>query len=170
MHRFFLIVALITQAAPTVDIPLAARQTNWIGEDNTGSCVHASMVSLLRWQGRPNTANRWMATYGGGENPDRLKQRFDREGVRFAQTLEGDETFLAWAIRTRRGCGVTVHEGTHMVDLIDLTDEEAVLLDNNNVGRLIRMPRDEFLAEWHASHGWAVAPVYTPAAPSPVYE
>ena len=32
---------------PTVNVPAALRQSNWIGNQGQGSCVHATMISLL---------------------------------------------------------------------------------------------------------------------------
>ena len=93
---------------PTVNLPVSLRQSNWLGNKNEGSCVHATMISLLRWQGRPNTADYWRQNYGDGEWPEDLAGKFDREGVRYAYITNGDPEFLAWACSTRRGCGVTV--------------------------------------------------------------
>ena len=38
---------------PTVNLPISLRQSNWLGNKNEGSCVHATMISLLRWQESP---------------------------------------------------------------------------------------------------------------------
>ena len=48
---------------PTVNLPLELRQENWIGDQGQGSCVHATLVSLFRWQGRYATANHWAVTF-----------------------------------------------------------------------------------------------------------
>jgi hypothetical protein len=40
-----------TAERPTVNVPVALRQANWTS-NGSGSCVHATMISLLRWQGR----------------------------------------------------------------------------------------------------------------------
>lgn len=152
---------------PTVNLPLALRQSNWIGNQREGSCVHATMISLLRWQGRYNTADYWRRTYGNGEEPDDLAAKLDREKVRYAYVTNGDVKFLEWACRTRRGCGITVMGGAHMVALVHLDSQWAAILNNNNVSRFIWVPRATLIAEWKASYGWAVTPVYTPAAPLP---
>ena len=152
---------------PIVNIPMALRQENWIGNRREGSCVHASMISLLHWQGRYNKANKWRRMYANGEWPKGLASKFDREGVRYAYTDKGDVKFIEWACRTRRGCGITIMGGAHMVSLVHLDTNWACLLDNNNVSRYRWVPRAMLIAEWKASHGWAVTPVYTPAAPLP---
>ena len=152
---------------PTVNIPPALRQSNWRGSRGEGSCVHATMISLLRWQGRHTTADHWRRTYGNGEWPDDMAAKFDREGVRYAYTEKGDVRFLEWACRTRRGCGITVMGGAHMVALVHLDEKWAAILDNNNVEKFIWVPRETLIAEWKASYGWAVTPIYAPAAPLP---
>jgi hypothetical protein len=82
-------------------------------------------------------------------------------------TTSGDVAFLEWACRTRRGCGIAVKGGKHMVALVHLDSQWAAILDNNNVSKFIWVPRKTLLAEWHASHGWAVVPIYSPSAPVP---
>ena len=152
---------------PTVNVPEVLRQRNWIGDQGMGSCVHASMISLLRWQYRLKTADHWRQTYGDGEQPEDLAAKFDREGIRYAYVTNGDVRFLEWACRTRRGCGITVMGGAHMVALVHLDDKWAAILDNNNVENFIWVPRETLIAEWKASYGWAVTPIYAPAAPLP---
>lgn len=152
---------------PTVNVPLVLRQSNWRGNQGEGSCVHAAMMSLLRWQGRYNTANDWGRKYGNGEWPEGLQGKFDRNGIRYAYVTNGDVGFLEWACSTRRGCGITVDGGEHMVALVHLDSKWAALLDNNNVNSFIWVPRETLIAEWKASYGWAVVPIYTPAAPLP---
>jgi hypothetical protein len=158
---------MATDERPVVNVPQDMRQSNWLGSRGEGSCVHATMISLLRWQGRLGMADHWRQTYGNGEGPDNLAAKFDREGVRYAYVTNGDVGFLTWACRTRRGCGITVRGGAHMVALVHLDAEWAGLLDNNSVSKIIWVPRDTLIAEWRASNGWAVVPVYTPAAPLP---
>ncbi len=148
---------------PTVNIPLVLRQSNWGG----GSCVHACMVSLFRWQARYNTADYWRRTYIGGERSSGLKYKLDRNGIRYAYVTNGDVSFLEWACSTRRGCAITVLGGKHMVTLVHLDSKWAAILDNNSVSKFIWIPRGSLIAEWKASMGWAVTPVYTPAAPLP---
>ena len=66
-----------------------------------------------------------------------------------------------------RGRGITVMGGAHMVALVYLDDKWAALLDNNAVEKYVWVPRETLIAEWKASYGWAVTPIYTPAAPLP---
>src|ERR1035437_4265876 len=84
------IKASLAVERPTVNLPVDARQSNWLGSGGQGSCVHATMVSLFRWQGRFAMANHWRKTYGDGEGPTDLAAKFDKEGVRYAYTDTGD--------------------------------------------------------------------------------
>jgi len=152
---------------PTVNLPVLLRQANWTGNQKEGSCVHATMISLLRWQGRYHAADYWRRHYGNGEWPEDLAAKFDREGVRYAYVTNGDVRFLDWACSTRRGCGVTVMGGKHMVALVHFDAEWAGILDNNDINTITWVPRDTLVAEWQNSNGWAVAPVYNPAPPLP---
>jgi hypothetical protein len=148
---------------PIVNIPLALREQNWGG----GSCVWASTIPLLRWQGQNELADKVRKTYSGGEYPEDHNAKMEKLGIKYAYTTKGDVSFLEWALKTRRGAGVTVMGGAHMVDLVALDDKYACLLDNNHIENFIWVPRETFLAEWKSSYGWAVTPVYSPAAPLP---
>jgi len=152
---------------PAVNLPLEMRQRNWQGAQGQGSCTWATMVSLLRWQGRYYTADWVRRSCGDGEWPGDMAERLDQAHVRYAYVTNGDVRFLEWACRTRRGCGITVKGGQHMVALVHLDAKWAALLDNNAVEKYIWVPRETLIAEWKASYGWAIAPIYTPAAPLP---
>ena len=143
-----------------MNLPLEARCKNYAG----GSCVCASTISLLRWHGRDELAGALRSVCVGGQSASSLHAHLEQLGVRYAFTTSGDVAFLEWAIRTRRGCGITYYPA-HYVNLVDLTDEQATLLDNNRVGQDITVPRDEFLRRWRGYGGWATAVVYAPAAP-----
>lgn len=154
---------------PTVHVPPRWRQSNWLGPKGEGSCVHATMTTLFRAQGRYKLANYWKSHNGDGEWPSDLAAKFDKAGVRYAYTSKkGDVKFLEWAVRTHRGCGVTVRGASHMVALVHLDKKWAGLIDNNDTGHIIWVPRKTFIAEWMNSESWAITPVYTPAPPIPV--
>ena len=155
------------QERPTVNLPLVLRQSNWVGPGRQGSCVWATTISLLRWQGQYQTADWIRKNYGDGAWPGDTAAKLDRLGVRFAYVTNGDVKFLEWACRTRRGAGVTVRGGAHMVCLVHLDEKYAAILDNNSVSQFLWVPRETFIAEWKASHGWAITPVYAPCPPLP---
>jgi hypothetical protein len=150
------------ELTPVVDLPPALRTSNWGG----GSCVHASTVHLLQWQGQHELAAWWRSAYSGGEHASRLHERLEAARLRYAYTLDGDTSFLEWALRTRRGAGITYFP-SHAVNLVHLDDQWAGLLDNNRIDRVIWIPRAEFLAKWRAYGGWAWTLVYDPPPPVP---
>jgi hypothetical protein len=149
------------------NLPAAWRGANWLGLKGQGSCVHAALVHLLHWQGRHDLAEFWARNFGDGETFAGVAAKLDQAGVRWAGTTAGDEQFLAWAIRTRRGAAVVVAEGRHMVNLVGLDQTSAHILDSNAPETVATWPRDKFLSEWHRSGGWAVTPVYSPPPPRP---
>jgi hypothetical protein len=157
----------VNKEVPTVNLPVAIRQHNWLGSHQQGSCVWASTINLLRWQGHDQAADYVRQNYGDGEYPEDHAQKLDRAGIRYAYVTNGDVKFLEWCVKTRRGAGVTVMGGAHCVNLVHLDDIRAGLLDNNNPTTIIWVPRETFLAEWRASHGWAFTVVYTPCPPLP---
>lgn len=151
---------------PVVNLPLSLRQSNW-EENRQGSCCWATMISLLRWQGRPATASWIKRNYGGGEWPDQMARKLDAANIRYVYTVKGNVDFLEWATQSGRGCGITVSGGTHMVALVHLDNKWAAVLDNNNVKKYIWIPRETLLAEWEASYGWSITPVYGACPPLP---
>jgi len=181
MKRLLLVVLLIVgceapnnklhripkKERPAVNLPLSLRQHNWIGNRGEGSCVWASTITLLRWQGRYQMADWIRQHYGNGEVPDDWAEKMDRAGIRYAYVTNGDVRFLEWCIRTRRGAAVTVLGGAHCVNLVHLDGTWAALIDNNAPMNPIWIPRKRFIAEWKASYGWALTVVYAPSAPLP---
>lgn len=150
---------------PTVNLPESLRQANWVSRiSREGSCTHSTLINLFRWQGRIQTANYWRSKYSGGETPSSLLHKLDQEGIRNAATI-GDVDFLQQACDTRRGCGVTVMGGKHMVALVHLDAYHAGILDPNDPQAILYVPRDQFLSEWRNSGAFAVTPIYTPAPP-----
>ena len=153
---------------PAVYIPKRMRQENWLGPKREGSCVHAAMTNLFIAQGRFKLANWWRTHNGDGEWPSDLAPKLDAAGIKYAYTsMKGNVKFLEWAVKTHRGCGVTVRGASHMVVLVHLDKKWAGLLDSNAVDEIIWVPRKTFIAEWLNSESWAITPVYTPQPPMP---
>jgi len=156
-----------TPQGVVMDLPAELRQANWGG----GSCVHASTVSLLRWQGQYAMADWWRQQYSGGEYAWRLVQRMEAAGVRYAYTTSADVNFLEWCVRTGRGAGI-FYKPQHAINLVGLDDQYAYLLDNNytdrpeQTGVWERVPRATFERQWLGYGGVAWTLVY--AVPPPV--
>jgi hypothetical protein len=166
-YRISPAVRAVVRKLAFVDLPAAERRRNWIGDRGQGSCVHAALVHLFHWQGRHELARWWGAQYGNGETADGLAAKLDAAGISFAETRSGDEAFLDWAIRTRRGAAVVVQNGAHMVTLVGLDRDWAQILDSNSPERIQTWPRERLVRDWQAGGGWAVTPLGTPPAPSP---
>jgi hypothetical protein len=150
---------------PVMNLPLALRQANWRGRNGSGSCVHASWISCLRWQGQYAMAEWWASHYDGGENYDEMVQRLDDAGIRWAGTVgEGDVSFLEYCHRTRRGCIVT-WSPRHVVTLVHFDDKWAGVLNNNEIDHILWIPREDFVKEWKYRGSWAMTPMYVPPPP-----
>lgn len=145
---------------PTVNLEEIYREENWLGRMGEGSCVHATITMMFRWQGRFDLADFWRANHGDGEYSTALAAKLDSAGVRYAMTdREDDIAFLEWACATRRGCGVAVHNRAHMVLLVYMDEENVAILDNNFIGSFKWMPRATFLADWKSSGSWGIVPI-----------
>lgn len=158
-----LLHAIHGEEVPQMNLPPELRRRNRDG----GSCVHVSTEMLMEWQGQHELADWWASQYKGGENSSRLHKRLEAAGVRYAYTIGGgDREFLEWAIRTRRGAGIT-YWPNHAVCLVGLDESTAYVLDNNRVDRIIEIPREEFFRRWRGYGGWAWTIVYDPPPPVP---
>ena len=167
-----------TNLGVVMKLPPQYRTRNWGG----GSCVHASCVSLLRWNGLMELADWWRRTYSGGEYDTRLVQRLEAAGVRYAFAYGGDdanrdgrddgEEFLRWCIRTRRGAGI-FYKPQHSINLVGMDTRYAYLLDNNatdypeRTGSYEKVPLATFFRAWHGFGGFAWTLVYDPPPEAP---
>ncbi|MGQ0636458.1 MAG: hypothetical protein ACT4QC_17740 [Planctomycetaceae bacterium] len=150
-----------------IELPAAHRRHNWTGPKGQGSCVHAAMVHLLHWQQQHELALWWERRYGDGETADGLASKMNAARLTFAETRDGNEAFLEWAVRTRRGAATVVQSGTHMVTLVGFDQAHAFVLDSNSPQRILQKGRGEFVDEWRRAGGWAVTPLGSPPPPSP---
>lgn len=152
------------QAVAPVDLPLELRERNYKG----GSCVHASTVMILRWQGCEELAAWWRETYAHGESETGLIRKAEKAGLHYAYTSDGDEAFLDWCSSTRRGA-VIFYKPSHSICFFGWTADgrQAVLLDNNRIKEHELVDRETFIHRWRGFGGFAFTPVYSPAPPRP---
>lgn len=155
----------LASAAPlndVVDLAPSLRQRNWMGATG-GSCVHASTISLLRWQGLDDVADEWRKRYSGGEGPGPHCQKLASMGLKYVVTTDGDWSLIEWACATRRGCGVGL-KAAHCIDVVGLEGDTVITMDNNHPQKFDRLTRAEFKREWD---GWAFA-IVSGTVPPPV--
>lgn len=153
--------------SPPVDPPVADRSHNYAG----GSCMHASLITLLRWQGREKTADYWRRNYRGGADVSDLARIADRLKLPYAVADRGDAGWMQWASDTGRGAAVHWHrgmgDGMHAVTFCGYHNGNALLIDNNRVRKYIKVPKQEFIDEWRVYGGFAITTVYSRPAPRP---
>jgi hypothetical protein len=152
---------------PAMNIPRALREWNWGG----GSCVHASTVMCLRWQGEEEAAAKHRAKYSGGETSSGLRAKLDRDGIDYSCTHNGSEEFLDFCSRTRRGA-VIFYYPSHSICFAGFAKDSAgtdsaVLLDNNRIEKFIWVEKQAFLRAWRGYGGFALTPLFRPAPPVP---
>ena len=158
----------VKKERPTVNVPAALRQSNWRGPQGQGSCVHASMISLFRWQYRlqdgrllaADLRRRRVAGRPGREvrprgHPVRLRRPTETCGSWNGRAARGEAAASrSWAGRTWSHLSISTTSGPRSST-------------TTTSSKFIWVPRETLIAEWKASYGWAVTPIYTPAAPLP---
>ena len=123
----------------------------------TGSCLHAAVQDLLRWQGLDSHAEYWRQHFGGAASLQTVVDIADQLGLKHAQTDAGDEAFLDHVTAKRLGAAIywMVDEpGDHAIVFCGFEGDEAVLLGVNRPVTSV-MPKTEFLRRWHQCGGVA---------------
>jgi len=156
--------ASLSTELPAVDLPLESRCRNYSG----GSCVCASTINVLRWQGREDLADELRRICSGGQSSTSLIAKMDRLNLPYAYTDRGDVAFLDWCSNTRRGATI-FWKPAHSCTLVGFTAEEAIVLDNNRVGKYEYTPREEFIRRWRGYGGFALTPLAGAPAPPPMH-
>lgn len=163
-----------------IDLPAAQHVRNFgAPKDGKGLCVFASLTMDARWHNCRELFDLIQHVDEGGGWPEKvdaiLKER--APGLKYAQYEGTDPAVLDKAI-TDGDCvcvsyGFSERYGKdtiyHMVNLVHIDAETAVVLDNNFPGTYEWMSRDEFLRRWaHPSgKGWAIVMLLPPPPPPP---
>lgn len=157
--------------SPPMNPPIELRKTNWVGSKGEGSCVHASLVTVLRWMNQFELGERWRATYENGEWDSQLRDRLDAAQVDYVYTVKADPRFLDAVSLTRRGCILwwkTSHCCTFAGWVTDADGRQyAAIIDNNHPQKFEFTPREQFIRLWSGYGGFALTPLYPPATSIP---
>jgi hypothetical protein len=145
-----------------LDLSPNLRQPNY----NGGSCVYASMCTVLVWQHREDLAGIMRSNYSGAASADALIAACQALGIDYAFTKTGDSGFLEWCDRTNRGA-VIFYFPDHCVTFAGYDSDNALVIDNNAPGNYIRIPKARFLQDWKSYGGFALTAVYSPSPPQP---
>lgn len=154
------------QDRPQIKIDPLDRQDIWTDPiTKSGSCVHACMVSLFRYQDRDDWALYWRANYTGGMYNALLVRYLENNEIPYRNTfMEKDVAFLEKAMSERIGTLATttvtdiegeVWPANHMLLLVHLDSCEAAVLDTRTSNAIVWMDREEFLETWFYSDSWA---------------
>ena len=158
---------------PAVNPPLSLRQKNWLSPQNEGSCVHASLSTMLHWQNKLDLAKAWRSKYSGGEWTDQLRRRLDASQIPYAFTERANLQLLDDAHNARRGA-LLWWKPSHCCNFVGWakgTDGKvyACLLDNNQTDRYEFVERSQFHKAWAGYGGFALTTLYDPPSP-PVFQ
>jgi len=156
---------------PPANLPAALHQRNWTGRLNQGSCVHASVVNLLRWLNEYDLGERWRTTYSDGEYDSRLEERLTAVPIDFISTRNADPRFLDWCSRNRYAC-LLWWKPSHCCAFMGWVSDSqgnqfAAILDNNYPGKFQYTPREQFVRLWSGYGGYACCILGTPASSIP---
>lgn len=149
-----------------VDLPLNQHKRNVGGSDGAGLCVYTSFWHSAIWASVKEVFGfrAYMERRPGGSYPDKFAATLNNycreKGIpvpAYIQHTGGDVEVLELALKTGRCpavtyCGVDPFYGNqviaHMVTLVHLDSQWACIIDNNNPGKYLWMPRDAFIARW----------------------
>lgn len=145
-----------------LDLSPNLRQQNY----NGGSCVYASMCTVLVWQHREDLAAIMRNTYSGAASADALIRACEVLGIDYAFTKTADPGFLDWCDRTNRGA-VIFYFPDHCVTFAGYSGNNALVIDNNSPGSYIKINKAQFLSDWKSYGGFALTAVYSPSPPQP---
>ncbi len=158
---------------PVVNPPLGLRQQNRLGgpRGDEGSCVHASLRSMMKWQNQFAKSEEMWTSYSGGEYSSRLRSRLDEKGIKYAFTEAGNLALLDFAHDTRRGA-LLWWKPSHCCTFcgwVQGADGKtyAVILDNNKVDQYELTERSQFHRLWAGYGGFALTTLGDPPAPPP---
>jgi len=165
------------------DLPVSLRLKNIGGTDGAGLCVFTSITHAARYQ---NELGLWdfqkqMSRERGGGWPQKVDQMIAKysPSTQYLQYEGRDPSIIKAALASGRIVCVTWdgykdphYHGqhiSHMVNCVEYTDTEVVLLDNNFIGddQLLKMTPQDFLTGWiDGQSGWAI--VLLAGAPAPI--
>lgn len=154
---------------PIVNLPVDIRQQNWRGPGGDGSCVHASLSSMLHWQNQFELAKWWRSQYSGGEWSDQLRRRLDAARIPYAYTEKANIKLLDDAHAARRGA-ILWWKPSHCCTFVGWAKGSdgkiyAAILDNNRTQAFEYVERNQFHSAWAQYGGFALTTLYDPPAP-----
>jgi hypothetical protein len=158
---------------PAINPPLQIRQQNWRGQNGEGSCVHASLSSMLHWQNQFELAKWWRSQYSGGEWSDQLRRRLDAAKVPYAFTERANLKLLDDAHASRRGALLWWKE-SHCCTFVGWAEGKdgrvyACILDNNAIQKYEYVERSVFHRRWADFGGFALMTLYDPPS-APIWK
>lgn len=161
-------MASALQSVGYAAVPAGVAQRNWSDRTGYGSCAWASLITILRWQGRDDMAVQMGSRFNGGATWQKLVSASESLGMRYIYTDSGDPRLLEWASDSNRG-GVIFYKPQHAVAFLGFSGNDAIIIDPNTPRVRERIPKQTFLRNWRSRYqGFFLTPVYPPGTPHPV--
>jgi hypothetical protein len=158
---------------PPVNLPVSIRQKNFLGGQagNEGSCAHASLMSCFHWLNKFDLAKKWRSQYNGGEYGSRMRERLDREGVKYAYTDDGSLELFDFAHNNRLGA-ILWWKPRHCCTFVGWVEDTrgtvyACILDNNSTAQFELTEKSQFKRLHDGYGGFALCPVGDPPSLPP---
>ena len=148
------------QDRPQIKIDPLDLQTIWVDPvTKSGSCVHACLVTLFRYQDRDDWAVYWRANYSGGMRNAWLVKYLEENEIPYRNTFqEKDVKFLERTMSEQLGTLATTsidNPADHMLLLVHLGPCEAAIIDTRTSNAIVWVDREKFLETWFRSDSWA---------------
>lgn len=164
--QFRALPAPTKRETPAANPPFSIRQKNWAGKGGDGSCVHASLSTMLHWQNQFEKAAWWRTQYGGGEYSARLRGRLDDAKIPYAFTEKANLQLLDDAHASRRAA-LLWWKPSHCCNFVGWAKSPdgrvyAMILDNNRTDKYELVERSEFHKKWASYGGFALMVLYDP--------
>lgn len=137
---------------PPAEVPYKLRQANY-----GPSCNHASFISVLRYFGRDEIADRWRREHYGSAGVQDLARIADSYHLDYAMTAgKQNVEFLEWCSRTRRPAAIHYYP-VHAVTFVGFSEDgDALLIDNRWSDFYVREPKATFIRNWIAYGSCAI--------------
>ncbi len=157
------------------ELPRDRHVRNILGKNGTGCCVWASGQMMSDWHDFKPFAAILSDRLGGATNRD-VEAAFKRKapGFRDYVQAQGKDSIelIDWCAKTGRIACVT-WGASHMVIQVHLDPEgmqepRAAVIDNNQPGKWIWMPRAEYIAKHKQGGAWSYALITPPPPPIPI--
>ncbi len=158
----FLIAMMFLSVALTAEA-IVIVPTKEMRQKNYGpSCLHAAMITMLRWQGLNAQAKWWRHSFRGGESHQAASKKLELAKIRYKATYKSNINVLEYASDRKLGAVIDWGEngGHHAVFFCGFNGRFAAMI-NPNTNKLHTYDKARFVAYWKQCGGRALVTLYS---------